>query len=84
VRAVQEWGATDARTVKLLARPGMGWCQGRVCGYATARLTARLCGRPLTANDLQAFAERPLAVPLPLRTLAALIPCRPTEPLFPD
>ena len=28
----------------LLARPGMGWCQGRVCGYATARLTARSAG----------------------------------------
>ncbi len=30
----------DARTAKLLVRPGMGWCQGRMCGYATSCLTA--------------------------------------------
>jgi len=46
--AVTELGATDARTVKLLTRAGMGWCQGRQCGYATAELTARLCGRHIT------------------------------------
>ena len=30
--AVGELGAGDVRTVKLLTRAGMGWCQGRVCG----------------------------------------------------
>jgi thioredoxin reductase len=68
--AVREWGATDARTVKLLTRTGMGWCQGRVCGSATALLTARACGRECQVTDLRAFAERPLPVPLPLRLLA--------------
>ncbi|WP_369138028.1 NAD(P)/FAD-dependent oxidoreductase [Modestobacter versicolor] len=68
--AVGEWGATDARTVKLLTRTGMGWCQGRVCGSATALLTARACGRECEVADLRAFAERPLTVPLPLRVLA--------------
>jgi thioredoxin reductase len=68
--AVDEWGATDARTVKLLTRAGMGWCQGRVCGSATALLTARACGRSCEVADLRAFAERPLPVPLPLRRLA--------------
>ncbi|GAA2777096.1 hypothetical protein GCM10019017_22680 [Streptomyces showdoensis] len=24
------WAARDARTVKLLTRAGMGWCQGRI------------------------------------------------------
>ena len=38
--ARDDLGADDQRTVKLLARPGMGWCQGRVCGYATACLAA--------------------------------------------
>ncbi|MCW2899590.1 MAG: domain protein (2Fe-2S)-binding domain protein [Streptosporangiaceae bacterium] len=64
--AVHEWGATDARTVKLLTRTGMGWCQGRVCGYSAALLTAQLCGRETATGDLRAYAERPLAVPLRL------------------
>ncbi|HEY6739867.1 MAG TPA: NAD(P)/FAD-dependent oxidoreductase, partial [Actinopolymorphaceae bacterium] len=38
-RAVQ-LGADNARTAKLLARPGMGWCQGRMCGTAVAGLVA--------------------------------------------
>lgn len=68
--AVTELGATDARTVKGLCRPGMGWCQGRVCGYPTAALTAHLCGRPLAAADLETFARRPIAQPVPLGELA--------------
>lgn len=35
-----ELGADDARSLKSLARPGMGWCQGRVCGFATAEIAA--------------------------------------------
>ncbi len=68
--AVTELGATDARTVKLLARPGMGWCQGRTCGYATATLTARLCNRTVGRDDLATFAQRPFAVPIPLGELS--------------
>jgi NAD(P)H-nitrite reductase large subunit len=68
--AVNDLGATDARAVKLLARPGMGWCQGRVCGHATADLTARLCGRAVTAHDLAAFAGRAFAAPVRLADLA--------------
>jgi len=72
VDAVGELGATDSRSVKLLARPGMGWCQGRVCGYATAVLTARACGRAVTRDDLTAFAHRPFATPVRLADLATL------------
>jgi NADPH-dependent 2,4-dienoyl-CoA reductase/sulfur reductase-like enzyme len=68
--AVTELGATDARTVKLLARTGMGWCQGRICGFATACLAARLAGRPVDAADLATFAHRPIAVPITLGRLA--------------
>ena len=66
-----ELGATDARTRKLLARPGMGWCQGRVCGYATACLAAREAGRAPGAADLAGYASRPLAQPVTLGELAA-------------
>jgi hypothetical protein len=61
----------DPRTVKLLARPGMGPCQGRVCGYATACLVAARTGRRTTAGDLAGLATRPIAQPVPLGVLAA-------------
>lgn len=55
----RDLGADDPRTVKLLARPGMGWCQGRMCGHAVARLTGhdpapqkRPFAQPITLADL--------------------------------
>ncbi|GAA2058509.1 NAD(P)/FAD-dependent oxidoreductase [Catenulispora yoronensis] len=68
--AVAELGAADARTVKLLTRAGMGWCQGRVCGYAVACLAQRDPDVPPSAADLLAAAKRPLARPVPLGVLA--------------
>lgn len=65
-----ELGAGDARTVKLLARTGMGWCQGRVCGFATAGLVAGQQGRGVTAEDLRPAARMPLAAPVTLAELA--------------
>lgn len=42
-----ELGATDARSVKQLTRIGMGWCQGRVCGFALCSLVrGSLDGEP--------------------------------------
>jgi NADPH-dependent 2,4-dienoyl-CoA reductase/sulfur reductase-like enzyme len=38
-------GADDARSAKLLARPGMGWCQGRMCGHAVSAIIAADGGR---------------------------------------
>ncbi|HEX7746273.1 MAG TPA: FAD-dependent oxidoreductase [Micromonosporaceae bacterium] len=70
--AVKNLGATEPRTIKLLARPGMGWCQGRVCGFATACLTARHTGRSIGEADLRAFAERPIATPTVMGHLAML------------
>jgi NADPH-dependent 2,4-dienoyl-CoA reductase/sulfur reductase-like enzyme len=75
--AVTELGATDPRTVRGLCRPGMGWCQGRVCGYPTAALTAALGGRALTAADLATFTRRPIAHPVSLAELAADPPHNP-------
>lgn len=70
--AVTELGAGDARTVKLLARPGMGWCQGRICGSAVATLTAQLRGRPVDEDDLVAMSRRVLGQPVPIGQLASL------------
>ncbi|PYI66905.1 FAD/NAD(P)-binding oxidoreductase [Arthrobacter livingstonensis] len=72
-----ELGAGDARSLKSFARPGMGWCQGRVCGYATASIAAELAGRPFegpaAAADLRSMAKRTLAAPVSLGQLAALV-----------
>lgn len=68
--ARDDLGASDARTVKLLARPGMGWCQGRVCGFAAASLAAP-DGRALTSADLVPMAKRTFAAPVALAELAA-------------
>lgn len=70
--AIDDLGAADPRTVKLFARPGMGLCQGRVCGYATACLVAGRAGRAVTAADLGGVAGRPIATPVPLSVVAAL------------
>ncbi|MEV6953367.1 NAD(P)/FAD-dependent oxidoreductase [Streptomyces sp. NPDC051183] len=60
--AVRDLGARDARTVKLLTRAGMGWCQGRMCGPAVAAL----------AGEEPAPDRRPLSCPVPLAHLAQL------------
>jgi NADPH-dependent 2,4-dienoyl-CoA reductase/sulfur reductase-like enzyme len=69
LREAVDLGATGVRTAKLLSRAGMGWCQGRVCGYAASCLTARLTGTPY---DPRGVAERPIASPITLATLATL------------
>ena len=64
--AVEDLGARDARTVKLLTRAGMGWCQGRMCGPAVACLIGPRPSRRTPAE------RRPFAAPVPLSALAAL------------
>ncbi|MCC9307513.1 FAD-dependent oxidoreductase [Kitasatospora sp. RB6PN24] len=61
--AVERLGATDARTVKLLTRAGMGWCQGRMCSSAVACLAGM--AEPVADS-------RPLSGPVRLGDLAAL------------
>ncbi|UGY94831.1 FAD-dependent oxidoreductase [Streptomyces gobiensis] len=60
LRAAQELGACDARSVKLLTRIGMGPCQARVCGFATGLLTGGAAG----------LGARPIAHPIRLSDLA--------------
>lgn len=69
--AATDLGAADARTVKLLTRAGMGWCQGRMCGYAVACLgRSDRYGQP-SPQDLLAAARRPMSRPVSLAVLAA-------------
>ena len=65
--AVDDLGADSARSAKLLARTGLGWCQGRVCGYAASCLVADRLG---TEPSLP-MANRPVAAPITLGELAA-------------
>ncbi|WP_078653936.1 NAD(P)/FAD-dependent oxidoreductase [Streptomyces catenulae] len=66
--AAADLGARDTRTVKLLTRAGMGWCQGRICATAVACLATRY-----GASDAgPAPDRRPLAAPVPLAALAEL------------
>ena len=82
-QARDELGGGDARTAKLLTRTGMGWCQGRVCGFATALLAAQQEGRALTADDLRPTAKRTLSTPVSLGRLAALADVGPEETVVP-
>ncbi|MEZ5209686.1 FAD-dependent oxidoreductase [Gordonia sp. PP30] len=66
--AHDDLGADDPRLAKLVARPGMGWCQGRVCGFATACITAR-DGVP-GAPELASVAKRTIAAPITVGELA--------------
>lgn len=70
--ALADLGAGDVRTVKLLARPGMGWCQGRICGGIVAGMVAAHCARNVTAEDLIAASSRLIGTPVPLGQLATL------------
>nr|WP_280879749.1 NAD(P)/FAD-dependent oxidoreductase [Streptomyces pseudovenezuelae] len=58
--ATAELGATDLRTVKLLTRAGMGWCQGRICAPGVSGVAGCPPGP----------AKRPFARPVPLEVLA--------------
>jgi thioredoxin reductase len=59
--ALEQGGATDARQVKQLTRAGMGWCQGRVCGFAVDLLASGGPGAPV---------ERLISQPVPLGLVA--------------
>ncbi|MEU9619224.1 NAD(P)/FAD-dependent oxidoreductase [Streptomyces sp. NPDC048155] len=80
--ACEELGAADTRTVKLLTRAGMGWCQGRTCGFAVRELagahgTGHSDGHGTghgtgVGGAPEGPDRRPLACPVTLSTLADL------------
>ncbi len=67
VREAVADGAHGARQVKQLTRAGMGWCQGRICGYA-AHCLSTPPGEPAAYRA----DERLLAFPVTLGALADL------------
>jgi NADP-dependent aldehyde dehydrogenase len=69
--ARESLGAGDAKSLKSFTRAGMGWCQGRVCGFAASCLGAGPDASP-TAESLSDAAKRPLAAPVGIGELAAL------------
>ena len=64
----------DSRSQKGVTRAGMGWCQGRVCGFAVSCLAAGdgHGAGAASAASLAQNAKRPVAQPLPLGEIAAL------------
>jgi thioredoxin reductase/bacterioferritin-associated ferredoxin len=62
-------GATDLHQVKLAARAGMGYCQGRFCSALIAPLIAEATGQPM--SELIPFTVRPPIQPIPLKILAS-------------
>lgn len=73
VHARDTLGATDARTMKSFTRAGMGWCQGRVCGFAVSCLSTKDTeGAGAEAASLAALAKRPVASPLTLGEISTM------------
>lgn len=73
VRAtVTDLAADDARDVRVTARPGMGMCQGRVCGFALSCLVEQETGRPRRPGDVEPLVRRPIGTPIRVADLAAL------------
>lgn len=69
--AREDLRARDAKSLKSFTRAGMGWCQGRVCGFAAACLGAGPGAWP-SAESLSSVAKRPLAAPVGIGELGAM------------
>jgi len=63
----QDLDAHDGRSAKMLTRAGMGYCQGRVCGYAVGCILGQ------DASATTGFAKRPVSSPLTLGALATSV-----------
>ena len=71
--SLESMAGEDLRTQKGQNRAGMGWCQGRVCGFAVSCISSGADPRSASVEtSLAQSAKRPLAQPLPLGALADL------------
>lgn len=69
--ARSDLGAGDGRDLKSFARVGMGWCQGRMCGFAAGCLATGETG-PRAGEAAAGAIKRPLAGPVRIGDLAEL------------
>ena len=67
IRKVVAEGVVDVNEIKLRLRPGMGPCQGRMCGPALAFVAAAAAGLPVQKVGM--LRIRPPLRPVPLATL---------------
>ena len=70
IRAAVAEGVLDVNEIKLRLRPGMGPCQGRMCGPALAFVAAAAAGLPV--HKLGMLRIRSPLRPIPLATLCAM------------
>ena len=71
--SLETMAGEDLRTQKGQNRAGMGWCQGRVCGFAVSCISSGADPRSASVEtSLAQSAKRPLAQPLPLGAIAEL------------
>ncbi len=68
IRSLAEQGCQDANQLKSLGRPGMGPCQGRMCGLSVAEVLAR--ARGVAVSEVGYFRLRWPAKPVPLDELS--------------
>jgi NADPH-dependent 2,4-dienoyl-CoA reductase/sulfur reductase-like enzyme len=68
--SVNELGATDSRTAKLLSRCGMGLCQGRICSRSVVDLVAAQLNQTPSDKDRIGTAKREVITPISLGVLA--------------
>lgn len=62
-RSVTHLGSREINRTKALTRPGMGRCQGRYCGLATAEILADALA--LSASEVGRLRSQPPVKPLP-------------------
>lgn len=70
--AITELHSHDPRRMKGSTRVGMGFCQGRICGFAAQCLTNQVHGNDAAAavTSAEHVSKRPLALPIELGKLA--------------
>ncbi|CAB3666267.1 NAD(P)/FAD-dependent oxidoreductase [Achromobacter pestifer] len=66
-QAVRETAAQEMNRLKALTRVGMGRCQGRMCGAATAEVLAHACGR--SPAEVGRLRNQPPVKPVPVRVV---------------